>query len=557
MNAKRLHLVRVVSFLFVLFITLTGCNTTSKPTVVILSPASGSEFQDGETVAIQSTSTDSSAIVRIELIVDNIVVRTDAAPTPQGQPSLTLIQTWKATQGNHTIVVRAYNAAGAMSDPVAVAVLVQANIASSAPTAVPTVPLAVLPVATLTTIPSPVPPQPTTASSSSASSTCTNDAAFVADVTVPDGTNFAVGQTFNKIWRLSNSGSCTWGVGYQLVFASGTAMTGSTVVSVPATAPGATADILVPMTAPASNGSYTGVWRMRAGGSTFFGKSVTVKIVAVGGATSSSSSSSSASSVASSSASGCSGQPNIASFTGSAPSVAAAANITVASGTAVTLSWGEVTNADSLEIDNGIGGQASPGSTIVTPGSTTTYTLTAHCGGSTKTAQVQVNVTSSAMTVVRCSIQSESGEVVKSGGSRVATQALIVGDDSSHNSYRTFLSFDIHDIAGKTIDVGNLNIGGTNTEGNPFNLGGTMFVGVLDYGTLDGTDYDLAGTAIVNITSGPNGQYNIKPTVQSAVSASKNRLQLRLHMSMETNSNSVTERFSWNNNNLCVTITYH
>jgi len=58
----------------------------------------------------------------------------------------------------------------------------------------------------------------------------------------------------------------------------------------------------------------------------------------------------------------------------------------------VTLSWGQVTNADSLDIDNGIGDQASPGTFTITPGSTTTYTLTAHCGGNSKTAQVKVTV---------------------------------------------------------------------------------------------------------------------------------------------------------------------
>jgi hypothetical protein len=50
------------------------------------------------------------------------------------------------------------------------------------------------------------------------------------------------------------------------------------------------------------------------------------------------------------------------------------------------LQWDAVTNADIFEVDPGIGGQPAPGSVSVSPGSTTTYTATAHCGGNTRTA---------------------------------------------------------------------------------------------------------------------------------------------------------------------------
>lgn len=57
-----------------------------------------------------------------------------------------------------------------------------------------------------------------------------------------------------------------------------------------------------------------------------------------------------------------------------------------------TLSWGAVTNADSVEIDNGIGGVPTPGSRSVSLKSTTTFTLFAHCGSNTVTRQVTVTV---------------------------------------------------------------------------------------------------------------------------------------------------------------------
>src|SRR5690349_12154805 len=40
-------------------------------------------------------------------------------------------------------------------------------------------------------------------------STC-DSAAYVKDVTIPDGTIFSPGAQFTKTWRLQNIGTCTW-----------------------------------------------------------------------------------------------------------------------------------------------------------------------------------------------------------------------------------------------------------------------------------------------------------------------------------------------------------
>ena len=81
---------------------------------------------------------------------------------------------------------------------------------------------------------------------------------------------------------------------------------------------------------------------------------------------------------------GCSGTPVIASFTASPSSIPL--------GSSSTLSWGVVTNADSVEIDNGIGGIATPGSKVVSPSVTTVYVLTARCKGTTAMARAIVTV---------------------------------------------------------------------------------------------------------------------------------------------------------------------
>jgi murein DD-endopeptidase MepM/ murein hydrolase activator NlpD len=52
-------------------------------------------------------------------------------------------------------------------------------------------------------------------------STLVDDAAFVADVTIPDGTEVVAGVPFIKTWRLRNRGTSTWGAGYQLAHLDG------------------------------------------------------------------------------------------------------------------------------------------------------------------------------------------------------------------------------------------------------------------------------------------------------------------------------------------------
>lgn len=84
---------------------------------------------------------------------------------------------------------------------------------------------------------------------------------------------------------------------------------------------------------------------------------------------------------------GCSGTPQISSFT--------ANPTTVNSGQASTLSWGIVTNADSVQLSSttqGGSGVPTPGSVVVNPTQTTTYFLTAWCQGVSAQAQVQIAV---------------------------------------------------------------------------------------------------------------------------------------------------------------------
>lgn len=132
------------------------------------------------------------------------------------------------------------------------------------------------------TLPATVPAvsQPTSAATKSCYSM-----AFVSDVTIPDNTPVAPGQTFTKTWKVVNNGSCAWDAGFKFAFTGGEQMSGATYTLPAAVAINATIDLSITMTAPTNKtGALRGNWRMQTAGGQFFGDEVFV-IVVVGGGT--------------------------------------------------------------------------------------------------------------------------------------------------------------------------------------------------------------------------------------------------------------------------------
>jgi hypothetical protein len=109
-----------------------------------------------------------------------------------------------------------------------------------------------------------------------------NNAAFVSDVTIPDGQQLAPGATFTKTWRLQNTGTCAWNGNYKVTFVSGDGMSGVTANINKTVAVNATVDISVTLVAPATPKTYVGYWRMATDAGQPFGTSFYVQI-AVGG----------------------------------------------------------------------------------------------------------------------------------------------------------------------------------------------------------------------------------------------------------------------------------
>lgn len=135
-------------------------------------------------------------------------------------------------------------------------------LTSQPPTASPTVTLSiptstVVELATFTSVP-PV--------------TKCDAAAFVSDVTYPDGSNVGANVVFTKIWRIRNVGTCSWTPSYALVFVSGDRLGAPSFVVLPGNvAPGQSVDIPVQLTAPSQTGRFKGNWKLRNASGILFG----------------------------------------------------------------------------------------------------------------------------------------------------------------------------------------------------------------------------------------------------------------------------------------------
>jgi hypothetical protein len=217
--------------------------------VSIASPAEGSQVALGQVVAIESTidaSPDLGDVDRVELRIDGQTVDTQpVAPKVQrGQTSLPLSQPWRPNQaGEHQVVVTALSG--------------EDNVLASA--------TVVLRVAETADEPLPEP-------------ACVPDATFVADVTIPPGAAFPPGARMDKVWQVRNSGTCAWGVGYELVRRAGQELDAPQSVPIPVTPAGEPVDLTVTLWAPTDVDTYASFWQLRSPDGQFFGPTLPLTI---------------------------------------------------------------------------------------------------------------------------------------------------------------------------------------------------------------------------------------------------------------------------------------
>lgn len=116
---------------------------------------------------------------------------------------------------------------------------------------------------------------------------CIDSAEHVSDLSFDDQnlTDFpelSPGETFQKGWRMRNSGTCTWSTGYALAPSAGDRMGGNLSLVETPVEPGGEYEFWVDLVAPIAPGEYAGYWSMRNDQSgILFGDRVSVAIEVV------------------------------------------------------------------------------------------------------------------------------------------------------------------------------------------------------------------------------------------------------------------------------------
>jgi len=110
-----------------------------------------------------------------------------------------------------------------------------------------------------------------------------HQSAFVADVTIPDGTKMDPGENFMKAWQIQNTGTCIWDDGYRLKYLGGR-MDGYDVKidqTLEFVKPGQVQEYHVDLTAPLQEGEWSECWKMQDDGGSYFGTYLCVSIEVV------------------------------------------------------------------------------------------------------------------------------------------------------------------------------------------------------------------------------------------------------------------------------------
>jgi hypothetical protein len=222
------------------------------------------------------------------------------------------------------------------------------------------------------------------------------------------------------------------------------------------------------------------------------------------------------------------GMPAVSYFTADPPIISA--------GSFTTLSW-SVSNATSVTIDPGVGTVGSIGTAIVSPATSTNYTLTAANASGWYSLTIGVLVTAAPPpapvehTVTLFSVAAYDGHVSQDGGTNPYPN---VGDGSTNKALQAFLSFDISGIpAGAVIKSASLDVSTGDVLGDPFAGLGWMRVYNHQYGTLGPEDF-TAGfpTGAIYIYSSkpvtPFASQGLVDALQARVNAGASLFQVRL-----------------------------
>jgi hypothetical protein len=267
------------------------------------------------------------------------------------------------------------------------------------------------------------------------------------------------------------------------------------------------------------------------------------------------------------------GLPVINTFTAAPPSILL--------GAPTTLSW-NVSGAINVVLDPGTLPVSSVGTKSVSPGATTSYTLTASntVGWVSQTIVVTVNTiwvppVFPPLLLIKTagplpSISAEDGGIQKEGATYTKYAGACAGDTPVNGTRRGFLSFDISSIpANANILEAVLDLTSYTKEGNPtYATLGYFEIYHYQYGnyaTLDSADYTTAGKLVKGgrFSAYPFSPWKIdasesstnEKVIQGLVDAHKTRAQFKVQFSTLTDGDAVLDFYCFTNATLTVKYT--
>jgi hypothetical protein len=174
---------------------------------------------------------------------------------------------WNKNRGNNPVILPATNTPFLSWTETATALPTETPLDTTSPTMTPE-PTATPPATekpTFTPMPTATITSTATATLTATSTPSTADwAEFIKEIEVPNGSYFAPGISFEKIWRIKNIGKTVWTKEYDLVYVKGRAMTEKKVLPLPTNVNiNESIDISLKLVSPTVPGEYDGRWMLR------------------------------------------------------------------------------------------------------------------------------------------------------------------------------------------------------------------------------------------------------------------------------------------------------
>ena len=221
----------------------------------------------------------------------------------------------------------------------------------------------------------------------------------------------------------------------------------------------------------------------------------------------------------------------------------------IKSGQCTTLFWGSVLGASWAGIEPGIGGIGTPGNTVVCPGGTTTYILSAEGSGGRSYASTTVSVgaVGDRGTVVLMSEEPLDG--YRSNDNRGSTRHDILAANAEFNPdgvevvWRGFMSFDLSAIPWpRSIQAAELRFFQVRVGGNPYGKLGRLVLEHVAYGDrLDDAAFHQApmDSLILNPQTQRKTWYvvtapKLRQWIAEDIASGRDRFQVRVRWERET-----------------------